>query len=140
MNHEPHDHEPLDDAKEREWAMQEQAFKAERLALGAGATAELEGYRAVIRALRQPMDGQLAADFARSVAAKVVRRDDMKFELYASWALLAVLTVMLLGLLVRYSAVWMHLASNPWLVALIACVVLSGLLGRLPREHAASEK
>lgn len=140
MNHGPHDHEPLDDAKEHEWAMQEQAFKAERLALLTAGNAKLEGYRAVIRALRQSMDEELTADFAHSVAAKVVKREDMKLELYASWALLAVLMVMLLGVLVRYSAVWMRLVSNPWLVALAACVALSGLLGRLPREHAASEK
>ncbi|RDS84720.1 hypothetical protein DWU98_01795 [Dyella monticola] len=133
MNHEPHD-----DAKEREWALQEQAFKAERLVLGAADNTKLERYRTVMRALRQPMDDELAPDFAHNVAASVMQCDDMKLELYASWALLAVLAMMLLGVLVRYSAVWMRLASNPWLVALAACVALSGLLGKLWPEHAAS--
>ncbi|GLQ40995.1 hypothetical protein [Dyella nitratireducens] len=130
MNHET----PRDDAMEREWALQEQAARAERLGLDARDDATLQRYRAVVRALRQPLDEDLPPDFASQVAKEIRRRpaDTMRLELYLSWALLGTLAVVLLGLIVRYSSLLQAWLSNPWLVALAICFTLPALLGKLP--------
>jgi uncharacterized membrane protein YraQ (UPF0718 family) len=133
MNHEP----PSDDAMEREWARQERAVRAERLGLDACDEATLQRYRAVARALRQPLDKDLPPDFARQVAKEAARHatDTMRLELYLSWALLGVLAAALLGLVVRYSGLVQAWLSNPWLVALAMCLALPALLGKLPAAN-----
>lgn len=130
MSHEP----PSDKAMEREWALQEQALRAERLGLDARDDVVLQRYRAVAHALRQPLDRDLPPDFASQVAKKVARQatDTMRLELYLSWALLGVLAIALLGLIVRYSSLLQAWLSNPWLVALAVCFALPALLGKLP--------
>ncbi|HKT27418.1 hypothetical protein [Dyella sp.] len=130
MKHEP----PSDNAMEREWALQERALRDERLGLDARDDARLQRYRAVARALRQPLDEALPSDFASQVAKEVERHtiDTMRLELYLSWALLSVLAVALLGLVVRYSRLVQAWLSNPWLVALAVCFALPALLGKLP--------
>ncbi|WP_333677896.1 hypothetical protein [Dyella sp.] len=130
MNHEP----SSDDGMEREWVLQERAVRAERLGLDVRDAAKLQRYRAVARALRQPLDEDLPPDFASEVARNVRQQatDTMRLELYLSWTLLGVLAVLLLGLVVRYSSLLQAWLSNPWLMALIACVALPALLGKLP--------
>jgi anti-sigma factor RsiW len=119
---------------EREWAVQERAVRAERLRLDARDDVALHRYRAIARALRQPLDKDLPPDFASEVARNVRQQaiDTMRLELYLSWALLGVLAVLLLGLVVRYSGLLQAWLSNPWLVALTVCFTLPALLGKLP--------
>lgn len=130
MNHEA----SSANAMEREWALQERAVRAERLGLDARDGAKLQRYRAVAHALRQPLDEDLPPDFASQVAEQITRRlaDDMRLELYLSWALLGMLAMALMGLVVRYSGLVLTWLSNPWLVALAVCFALPALLGKLP--------
>lgn len=137
MNREPPS--PQDDSMEREWVLQEQALRAERLGLDASRDAELQRYRAVARALRQPLDEDLPLDFAREVAREAHRRaaGDMRLELYLSWTLLGVLVAMLIGVMLRYGSALGQLTqvalSQPWLLALagfFALLATSKLLHR----------
>ncbi|MFC3650591.1 hypothetical protein ACFONN_03495 [Dyella humi] len=137
MNREPPS--PHDDSMEREWALQEQAVRAERLGLDASRDAELQRYRVVARALRQPLDEDLPLNFAREVAREARRRaaGDMRLELYLSWTLLGVLVAMLIGVMLRYGSALgqlTHIAlSQPWLLALagfFALLAASKLLHR----------
>ena len=50
------------------------AEQAEKQGLPPGGNAALDGYRLVVRALRQPLAQQLPADFAARVAARVAAR------------------------------------------------------------------
>lgn len=128
MNHEP----PSDNAMEREWALQEQAVQAERLGLDTRDT-RLQRYRAIARALRQPLDDNLPPGFASQMARQVSRRtaDTMRLELYLSWTLLGTLAAVLISLMVHYSGLLQSWLSNPWLVALAICFLFPALLGRL---------
>ncbi|GLQ95942.1 hypothetical protein [Dyella mobilis] len=135
---------PFNDAAEREWALQEQAARADRLGLSPHGDAKLQSYRVVARALRQPLDEELPADFAAEVAAQVHRTADAQLELWLSVALLGLLGAMLLGVVVTYSQLWLAFArtltmasglSNPWLLALLAGLALPASLGKLsPRK------
>jgi anti-sigma factor RsiW len=138
---------PHDDAVEREWALQEQALRAERLGLDPRGDATLQRYRAVAHALRQPLDENLPPDFAAQMAAQVQqpRAADMQLELWLSGVLLGLLGVAMLGLLIAFGHAWLALSrsamtthglSSPWLFALMVCVVLPALLGRLPSRNA----
>jgi anti-sigma factor RsiW len=140
-------HPPHDDANEREWALQEQALRAERLRLDPRGNATLQRYRAVAHALRQPLDENLPPDFAAQVAAQVQHRSavDMRLELWLSGVLLGLLGTAMLGLLIVFGHAWLELGrlamtahglSSPWLFALIACVVLPALLGKVPSRNA----
>lgn len=139
MNREPPS--PHDDSMEREWALQEQAVRAERLGLDASRDAKVQRYRAVARALQQPLDEDLPPNFAREIAQEAHRRaaGDMRLELYLSWTLLGVLVAMLIGLMVRYDSALgqlTHIAfSQPWLLALagfFALLAVSKLPYRRP--------
>jgi anti-sigma factor RsiW len=138
MNREPRS--PQDDSMEREWALQEQAVRAERLGLDTSDDQILRRYRAVAHALRKPLDEELPLDFASAVAREARRRaaGDMRLELYLSWALLGVLVAMLIGVMVRYGsalAQFAHIAfSQPWLLALAGFFVLLGV-GKLPQRR-----
>jgi anti-sigma factor RsiW len=136
-------HDPID---EREWALQEQALRAERLGLDPASDADVQGYRTVMRALKEPLDAQLPADFAAKTARKVTQRttSDMSLELWLSYALFGVLGAMMLGLIAVYGQAWMHMAetttvayklANPWLLALVACFALTAALGKLTPHH-----
>jgi hypothetical protein len=138
MNREPPS--PHDDSMEREWALQEQAVRAERLGLDIRDDQALQGYRAVAHALRQPLDEDLPLDFASAVAREARRRaaGDMRLELYLSWALLGLLVAMLIGIIVRYGnalALFAHIAlSQPWLLALAVFFALLGA-SKLPQRR-----
>jgi anti-sigma factor RsiW len=137
MNREPHD-----ERMEREWTLQERAARAERLGLDENSDQALQRYRIVMRALRQPLDENLPADFASTVAVEARRRaaGDTRLELYLSWALLGVLVGMLIGVAVRYASSWKPLLplalSQPWLLALAGVLVLlaSSKLLSVPRH------
>jgi anti-sigma factor RsiW len=140
MSHEPRS--PHDEAAEREWALQEQAVKAERLGLDPTDNATVLRYRALARMLRQPLDETLPLDFADQVAAKARRHSafNMRLELCLSLILLGVLAAMLVALTALYGQEWLqliraalptHALMNPWLLLLTICVVLSGALDRL---------
>lgn len=133
MSHEPK--LPRDEVDEREWALQEQAVRAERLGLDPTDNTTVLHYRTVTRALRQPMDESLPVDFAQQVATRARRRAaiDMRFELFMSWTLLGVLIAMLVTLAALHGRAWlqlvesilpMHALMNPWLLALAVFVVL----------------
>jgi anti-sigma factor RsiW len=133
----PHEH-----VDEGEWALQEQALRAERLGLDPSGDAGVQRYRAVMHALREPLDADLPTDFAAQMARQVRERPaiDMRLELWLSGALLGVLGAMMLGVVVTYGQAWLQLGllaitahglSNPWLLALVICVALPGLLGSL---------
>jgi anti-sigma factor RsiW len=139
MTHSPQPpHDPID---EREWALQEQALRAERLKLDPAADAKLQRYRTVVQALREPLDATLPDDFAAQVARKARQpaASTMRLELWTSGILLGVLGAMLMALVMVYGASWLQLMrtalaqnglSSPWLAALIAGVALPVLLGR----------
>jgi len=138
MNREPPS--PHDDSMEREWALQEQAVRAERLALDTSEDEALRRYRAVAQALRRPLDDDLPLDFASAVAREARRRaaGDMRLELYLSWTLLGVLVAMLIGVTLRYGSALAQFAhitlSQPWLLALAAFFALLGVV-RLPQRR-----
>ena len=138
MNREPPS--PHDDSMEREWALQEQAVRAERLGLDNSDDEALRRYRAVAQALQQPLDENLPLDFASAVAREARRRaaDDMRLELYLSWTLLGVLIAMLIGVTVRYGSALAQFAhitlSQPWLLALAAFFALLGVV-KLPQRR-----
>ena len=134
---------PHDDRMEREWALQERAVRAERLGLDESDDQALRRYRVVARALRQPLDENLPADFASNVAMQERRRTagDMRLELYLSWALLGVLIGMLIGVMAWYASSWKQLVpqvlSQPWLLALagvLALLAISKVLN-FPPHH-----
>jgi hypothetical protein len=56
---------------ERQARLQAQAEHAERQRLPASGDAELDSYRLVIRALRQPLKARLPADFAARMAERI---------------------------------------------------------------------
>ncbi|WP_266171169.1 hypothetical protein [Dyella subtropica] len=153
MNHDPH--QPDNDAIEREWQAQERAWRAERLGLDTNGDAHLLRYRLVAHALRQPLDQQLPLDFAHDVAALAhaqARRHkaaDMRIEKALSYVLLGILMIALVALIIAHGHEWLraseavlppHMLSNPWLLMLVGCVVLSRVLekflpARLPTSR-----
>ncbi|GFZ95367.1 hypothetical protein [Dyella caseinilytica] len=144
MTHSPQPpHDPVD---EREWTLQERALQAERFGLGPEDDAKLQRYRAVTRALREPLDLQLPDDFAIQMALRVKRRSasDRQPELWLSSVLLGALCAMMVGLAVMCGPEWLQLGqaavksyqlTNPWLLALVACMVLPAVLGKLTPHH-----
>ncbi|MDO1527580.1 hypothetical protein QMK61_01940 [Fulvimonas sp. R45] len=140
-----------DDAREREWQAQERALQAERHGLDpAGDDVRQQRYRLLARALRQPPDAALPADFAARVAARletaatapapVGRRP----ESVLLTALVGAFAVAAAVVLVRYGPAWLPAfrtlspAGDPqalrWLLALAGCLGLSWLLGQGPRR------
>jgi hypothetical protein len=132
---------PRNEAEEREWLMQEKATEAARLGTKPG-DASPAPYDTIMRALRQPLDENLPHDFAHHVAERAQRRAsiNMYFELVLSWILCGVLAAMLAGLLMYFRVSWLKLAesilplhalTNEWIVALVACLLVFNLIGKL---------
>jgi hypothetical protein len=64
-------HVELSPTLQREWELQEQALRDERLGKGTGqSTAKDERYRVIAQALRQPLELELDDGFARQVARR----------------------------------------------------------------------
>jgi hypothetical protein len=140
---------PRDEDADREWALQEQALRAERLGLDPSKHADLQRYRAVMHALQQPMDENLPSDFAVQMTAHMRRTiaSDTRLELWLSGALLGMLAAMLIGLVVQNGYVWLQLGQklmlslgwlNPWLLALVVCLVMPAVVGIVSPEAGAS--
>jgi len=144
-------------AREREWQAQEQALREERLGLAPGDDARVSRYRVLARALREPLQGTLQADFASRISLQVEarspvnRRSDVEpftdaFErnllrvLIAFFGLAIGIATALYGgesfepvadAVLRAGAT----LKNPWLLAFTACLVLSGGLQRVQRHQ-----
>jgi hypothetical protein len=140
----PHEDSPApfeDAAQERDWLAQERALRRERLALGPAGDSERDRhYRLVARALRVPPSGELPADFAVRVAARVTAAPAMSFE--------NMLMVLLVGALAgaasytlaaegdawarSFRAILMAWDApiSPWLLVLASCVGATWLLER----------
>lgn len=152
MNHEIEHHAPpFDDAaREREWLAQESAAQRERLGLDpAGDDARMRQYRRLARALREPLDTALPANFAQQVAALVPTRGarvaDARFEQVLAIALGVALLLAAGVVSALYGNAWLpamatilpalHPLADRWLLAFAACIGVSCLLE--PRQRQA---
>ncbi len=150
----PTDDRPFaDPARESEWQAQEQALRAEREhADGTHDDARQRSYRAIARALREPLSDALPADFATRVAQQAAARAqesaDAKFAtpfervaiglaiaffglaIGAALALSASTVLQPIGEALRQI---MLRGSNSWLIALAACLAVSSALQRWNR-------
>lgn len=132
------------DRIESEWALQERAVDEERRGLpSAGEQARLLRYRQLSRALRQPLEPALPADFARRVAQRVeaeaaaAEARDRRFERGLIGVLVALFGLAIGTMIAIIGTGWLQtltpvvrLLANPWLFALLACVGVSRLFGR----------
>ena len=138
-----------DNIPEAEWQAQERALRAERLGLSTHADdATAHAYRAVARALRQPLPDPLPGDFAQRMARMVQPSRAVSMdERVLAWlirGLLLALGVSTLILLVLNGGSWwqslitllpVNTLTNPWLLSLAVCASLTGLIGRWPRRN-----
>ncbi|HEV2608136.1 MAG TPA: hypothetical protein VGT79_09150 [Xanthomonadaceae bacterium] len=77
-------------ANDQDMRLQAEAERAEREGLPTGRDPRVDRYRLIMRALRQPLEPQLPADFDTDVAELALRRDGDGFEdLLVSLLLLA---------------------------------------------------
>ncbi|MFC4765775.1 hypothetical protein [Dyella koreensis] len=136
-----HTRPPDNDAAEREWQAQEQAIERERHGLDpATDDARVLRYRVLARALRQPPEQALPADFAQRVARQVElsaasrASADPGFERYLQRFLVAVLMVGAIVVVAGHASEWlpsfsaavpMTVLTNPWLLAFACCIGLS---------------
>ena len=148
MNHEtddiPHFDDPL---HEREWLLQEQAMRRERLHLDqAGDDARSRRYRLLARALRTAPSAALPADFAQRMSAMVSapmqrRTPATRFENVLTSMLAGVLVLAAVTVTVIYGATWWPSfrallpapAATQWGLALLACLGTSWLVGTWSR-------
>ncbi|HUA78942.1 MAG TPA: hypothetical protein VL997_01115 [Dyella sp.] len=146
MNREPPS--PDDDRMEREWMLQEHAFRAERLGLDDNHDDALRRYRVVARALRQSPKENLPPDFAGQVALEARRRavGDTRLEQYLSLALLGVLVGVLIGVVAWYANSWKQLIplllSQPWVpvtLGVAALLAISRVLS-MPHRHSDADR
>ena len=140
-----HDANPMSGpsaAAEHEWQAQERARQAERdgIDLAAG-DAAARHYRLIAQALRQPPAAQLPAGFAQRTARRIasVTVPDTRVERYLIRGLVAVFVLAADVVAAVYGRDWLPAVTagvptgwlaNPSLLALVACLGLSGLVGR----------
>ena len=139
-------HDPRDETiDEREWQAQERALRAERLHLSGEAD---PGYRRIAAALRTAPDVALPPDFARRMAQRVGAATlDLRMERRLLLACCAVLAVAVPTVLAVYGASGIEVAAAvfpslsqaapAWLLAVVACVAVNGLMEPLRRRLAA---
>lgn len=158
MNTPPND----DDVREREWQIQERALHAERRSSDASdGDARLLRYRLLARALRQPPQETLPADFASDIARQIstsavsagrpstehrlVYPFDAPFErnllrvLMAAFGLSIGIVIGLFGSGRLQPAVdailfFATMLKNPWLLTFVVCLALSGFLQHWRRQ------
>lgn len=143
MNHEIDDTPHFDDPiREREWLAQENALRRERLHMDpSGDNAQSQRYRLLIRALRTTPPDALPADFAQQVSALAAARAQERttaitLESVLTTALTSALLLAAVVVTAIYGAAWLPSfealspapATTQWLLALIACLGVSGLL------------
>jgi hypothetical protein len=132
---------PFDD---REWRLQERALREERIAAADSGDAEVEAYRKVVRALREPLPEALPPDFAAQVAARAARlpaRGDGAPERWLMRALVAAFVASALYVVASQGGQWLQasldllpaadaMSLRNWGLALAACVAATWAFGR----------
>ncbi|BDU18708.1 hypothetical protein [Dyella sp. GSA-30] len=120
---------------DEEWQAQEQALQRERAqyAHDNRDSARVQGYRVVMRALKQPLPDLLPENFAARVAA-LAERDAIPPSRLENGLLAALMTTLVCGLIVLAvidGRDWLHaiadlrLFGNPWIYALLVCLAMS---------------
>lgn len=148
MNHEPRNHDAID---EREWQAQERALQAERSGVDAGSDEPLVArYRALARALQRPLPDALPADFAADIARKVARplaaddATDSALERVLTQGLIAALGLSGGVVAVLYGRDWLASiadalpsgAGGQWALAIALCMGASWALEQWRRQRA----
>lgn len=132
---------PTPAAIEREWETQERALREERLGVpSAGEDARVLRYRQLSRALSQPLELALPADFAEQVVGRIEAEKaaagerDRRFERGLITTLVAVFGLAIGGVIAITGFSWLQpllpyarTLGSPWLLALLACVGVSRL-------------
>lgn len=122
------------EAAEREWALQERALGAERAGLPVEGDARSQRYRAVARALREPIVPQLPVDFAKQVAQRALWADGKLFDAsFERWFGMGLFVLLALASLWHLDDIVAALAATPsgrvlgnsWVLAAAACVGVS---------------
>jgi hypothetical protein len=137
-----------DSASEREWLAQESAMRRERLHLDpAGDDARGRRYRLLARALREPLQDSLPADFATRVAARAAAApaSALRFEIVLMTALAIALAIAAGVVTAIYGSEWLpsfrallpapQAPTGRWLLAFAGCLGLSWLLGQWQRRR-----
>ena len=143
------------DLREREWRLQEQARLDQKLGVAAEGSARALRYRRLARELEQPLDAALPSNFPHAQVMRIEaiaaerRRVDKRFERRLRWGFVGGYGVfMLAGALVYRDDIvgWLDspvidgLVSNPWVPALLGCVVFAYVLRIWPRRWFSSLK
>ena len=141
---------PTDHFDEREWRLQERALREERLGSGDSGDAEVEAYRKLVRALREPLADGLPLEFAANVAARAARLPARGEDRLEHW-LLRGLVVLFVASALYFVAIeggqWLRAglsllpatdaaATRNWGLALGACLFVTWAFGRLRDGHA----
>ena len=118
-------------ANDQEARIQAEAERAEREGLASGRDPRVDRYRLVVRALRQPLEPQLPADFAPRVAAIALQRD--RGEGLEEWIVVLLMLAMGVGALVfvgpalagmMHTVVSVQLPPLPWHQAVMAAACI----------------
>jgi hypothetical protein len=136
MNTNDLDHRDLD----QDWRLQAEAERAEREHAAAGGDPRLDRYRLIVRALRQPLQMQLPADFAARVVAMAEQREQS--DGFEDWLVVLLLLAMAIGGLlfvgptlanVAHTMVGISMPSLPWhqLVMAMLCIGIVWALDRI---------
>jgi len=143
------------DLLEREWRLQEQARLDQKLGVAAEGGARALRYRQLARELDRPLDASLPSNFSYAQAQRIEtvaverRRAGKRFERRLKWGFVAGYGVCMLGVALVYrddisglmdSSTVDGLVSNPWLPALVGCVVFAYLLRIRPQRWFRSSK
>jgi hypothetical protein len=149
------DSKDSNDLREREWRLQEQARLDQKRGAPADGTARALRYRQLARELDQPLDATLPSNFSHAQVMRIEaiaaerRRADRRFERRLRWGFVGGYGVfMLAGALVYRDDIvgWLDspvidgLVSNPWVPALLGCVVFAYVLRIRPRRWFSSSK
>ena len=140
---------PTGQFDEREWRLQERALREERLASSAGGDAEVEAYRKIVRALREPLPDALPSNFAASVAAQAARlpaRNDGALERWLVRMLVVAFVASALYFVANDGGQWLRASLSllpatdaagmrNWGMALGACLFATWAFGRLRIDH-----
>ena len=149
------DLEDSNDLSEREWRLQEQARLDQKLGVAAEGSARALRYRQLARELDQPLDAALPSNFSHAQVQRIEavaaerRRVGKRFERRLRWGFVAGYgACMLIGALVYREDIvdllgtpaFDGLVSNPWMSALLGCVVFAYLLRIRPQRWFSSPK
>ncbi|HTD29510.1 MAG TPA: hypothetical protein VK660_09000 [Xanthomonadaceae bacterium] len=109
---------------------QAEAERAEREGLAPGLDPDVDRYRLIVRALRQPLEPQLPADFAVRVAQVAMRRNSNRFEdvlvslLLAGMGIVALLFVVPALAKAVQTMASMTLPPLPWHMVVMAAICI----------------